>query len=225
MFNEPAILYMRFLSSNPTNQLSSEQRIQLAAYQEQLLYLNRRVNLISRESEQHLEEQHVQHVLALAYKQFPPGAAVVDWGTGGGLPAIPLAIIFPEITVYAVDAVGKKIHAVRTIVRRLGLTNVHPWIGRAEEWPGTAQYSVSRATAPLADLWRWHARIRTTGVAERRPDTWGPGLVCLKGGDLTGEVDALHQAFPSLQVVTTSLQQMFEHSYYAGKVIVEVFDD
>ena len=122
-------------------------------------------------------------------------------GSGGGLPAIPLAAAFPAVTVHAVDAVEKKIQAVRTMGRRLGLDNLHPWHGRAEAWPGGAVFSVSRATAPLVDLWTWHVRIRR--AADRAGEGhWRPGLVCLKGGDLGDEIAALRDAYPLVEVET-----------------------
>ena len=209
---------------NPLAALTAAQREQLAAYEQEVLRFNRRVNLISRETEAAFAERHVWHSLALTHRRFPDGCTVVDWGTGGGLPAIPLAIVFPTVEIHAVDAVGKKIQAVRAMGRRLGLTNLHPWHGRAEDWPGTAHYSVSRATAPLHDLWRWHLRTRSTQRPSQDAETWRPGLICLKGGDLTDEIDAVRRAYPNTQVETTPLQSFFTQPYFAEKVIVEVFE-
>ena len=210
---------------NPLARLTAEQREQLAAFERQLVQFNRRHNLISRETEAAFAERHVMHSLVLAHRRFPDGSVVVDWGTGGGLPAIPLAIVFPTVEVHAVDAVGKKIQAVRAMGRRLGLANLHPWHGRAEDWPGTTHFSVSRATAPLRDLWRWHERARSTERPVREHETWRPGLICLKGGDLTDEIDILQRAFPATQILTTPLQSLLGPSYFAEKAIVEVFDN
>ena len=210
---------------NPRAHLTAAQREQLAAFEQQLLRFNRRLNLISRETEAAFAERHVLHSLALAHRRFPDGSIVVDWGTGGGLPAIPLAIVFPRVEIHAVDAVGKKIQAVRVMGRRLGLTNLHPWHGRAEEWPGMAHFSVSRATAPLHDLWRWHERARSTKRPVQEKETWQPGLICLKGGDLTVEIETLRRAFPAVQVETTSLQPFLGRPYFTEKCIVEIFDD
>ena len=209
---------------NPLARLTAEQRDKLAAFREHLLHLNRRINLISRETEAAFEERHLLHALALTYKAFPPGSAVVDWGTGGGLPAIPLAVCYPEVTVHAVDAVGKKIQAVQAMGRRLGLTNLHPWQGRADAWPGTALFSVSRATASLRDLWRWHRRARSGDGPSPEAGLWRPGLICLKGGDLGKEIDALQRAYPAVRVETTPLLPLLGRSYFAEKVIVEVFE-
>ena len=210
---------------NPLDRLAAAQREQLAAFAQQLLQFNRRLNLISRETEAAFAERHVLHSLALAHRRFPDGSTVVDWGTGGGLPAIPLAIVFPAVEIHAVDAVGKKIQAVRAIGRRLGLANLHPWHGRAEDWPGTAHFSVSRATAPLHDLWRWHRRARSAARSVQEKEMWQPGLICLKGGDLTKEIEALRRAFPAAEVETTPLEPLLGRPYFAEKCIVEIFDD
>ena len=130
---------------NPLDALTEEKRNRMEAYQALLLRFNKKVNLISSGSEDDFREQHLLHCLTLLHRDFPAGAKVVDWGTGGGLPAILLAIARPDLTVYAVDSVGKKVRMVRTMTRRLGLENCFPWHGRAENWEGEAHYSVSRA--------------------------------------------------------------------------------
>lgn len=210
---------------NPLICLTDEQREKLAAFQTHLLHLNRRINLISRDTEAAFEERHLLHSLALTHKAFPAGSTVVDWGTGGGLPAIPLAICFPDVAVHAVDAVGKKVEAVQAVGRRLELANLHPWHGRAEDWPGTAVFSVSRAAASLLDLWKWYQRVRSADVVDSDKPQWQPGLICLKGGDLAEEIQALQQAQSGVEVRTTPLQPLLGRPYFAEKVIVEVFDD
>ena len=144
---------------DPFESLTAEQREQLDAFEEQLLRFNQRVNLISPETEEAFRTRHLLHCLTLTVRGFPEGCTIVDWGTGGGLPAIPLAICDPEVTVVGVDSVGKKARAVRTMARRLRVKNAYAWAGRAERWDDTAHYSVSRAAAPLAALWRWHRRV------------------------------------------------------------------
>lgn len=208
---------------NPLEARTPEQRRQLQQYGSLLRAFNRNVNLISREDEAAVEEHHVLHCLALTYRSFPAGVSVVDWGTGGGLPALPLAIAFPEVTVYAVDAVDKKIQAVRAMARRLGVDNLHPWHGRAEAWTGRVPYSVSRATAPLSDLWAWHAAVWEPGTVAVSEDTWRPGLVCLKGGDLSEEIAALRRQEPDVQVRTYDLYKLLGRSYFRDKCILEVF--
>lgn len=131
----------------------------LETYQDLLSAWNAKVNLVSRKLSREDLWQHIVHCLAFTARPFPPGARIVDWGTGGGLPAIPLAIALPEVYVVGVDATLKKVNAVNDMVARLGLTNAAAIHVRAEEFQGNADYSVSRATAPLTTLWSWHARV------------------------------------------------------------------
>jgi 16S rRNA (guanine527-N7)-methyltransferase len=184
---------------SPLEGLTDAQRDKLRDYADQLRRFNQKMNLIAPSTEDDIATVHVLHSLALLYRSFPAGSVVVDWGTGGGLPALPLAICRPEIQVHAIDSVGKKVRAVRTMARRLDVENCFPWHGRADTWPDTAHYSVSRATASLNTLWRWHQRIAApqppsgagaVGEGNWGEENWAPGLLCLKGGDLSGEIAA-----------------------------------
>lgn len=174
---------------NPVSRCSPEQVAQLQQYVNLLLDVNIRINLISRKETADVFDRHIRHSLILAARVFPDGCTIVDWGTGGGLPAIPLAIRFPHVNVVAVDSIGKKTKAVTEMATALGLTNLSVWNGRAEQWNGKAHYSVSRATARLDKLWGWHKRIRVP--LDVRDGCWSPGLLCLKGGDLAEEIAAL----------------------------------
>ena len=193
--------------------LSDAQQATLDAYADELARLNRAFNLVSPRTVREIPRLHVGHSLALAARPIPAGATVVDWGSGGGLPAVPLAVAFPDAAFVAVDSVGKKTEAVRLFARRLGLDNLSAWNGRADAYDGPAPHlSVSRATAPLADLWAWHAAVAAPLDDPAAPPTtdeplaadrpWAPGLVCLKGGDLTDEIAALHAAHAGLRVVS-----------------------
>ncbi len=205
---------------DPLADLSPLQGSQIEAFALELSALTQRVNLISPASAADVEERHLVHSLALAHRDFPAGATVVDWGAGGGLPSVPLAIRFPEVRFVAVDAVGKKTEAIRLFARRLALSNLDVWTGRAEEWPGQADYAVSRATAPLASLWTWFARIRTP-AATAPAGAWQPGLVCLKGGDLEAEIDTLREAWP-VDVDRIPLGSLLDRPYFQGKEILTV---
>ncbi len=205
--------------------LTCGQRDRLSEYAQLLAEMNRRINLVSREDEERIASIHIPHVLAMAYQTFPDGSSIVDWGTGGGLPAIPLAIAFPQVQVHAVDAVEKKTLAVRTMARRLGLKNLNVWAGKADVWPGHAEYSVSRATAPLSELWKWHRRIGKPAQAEE--SSWRPGLICLKGGDLTNEIEDLRGGSvleEDLEVKTIPIHDWYEAPYFESKYIVHVYD-
>ena len=193
----------------------------LETYASLLTAFTQKHNLISPNSVQYIEERHIGHCLALAQLGFPAGCTVVDWGTGGGLPAIPLAITFPEVQFVAVDAVGKKVLAVRAMARTLGLANLTAWHGRAEDWAGTLHYSVSRATAPLQALWSWHSRcVAPCGYDEKKD--WKPGLICLKGGDLSDEIATLQTAHPSLSIKKLPLGKNFRASYFEEKYIMHI---
>lgn len=180
--------------------LDPHQRARLDAYTAELERVNQRVNLVARPASQEDLRRHVRHCLALATRPFPDGAVVVDWGTGGGLPAVPLAVAFPGVRFVAVDAVGKKTEAVRLFARRLDLDNLEVWNGRAEAYDGPApHYAVSRATAPLAALWGWFSHVREPLPSV--PDgAWEPGLLALKGGDLTAEIADLKAAASGVEV-------------------------
>jgi 16S rRNA (guanine527-N7)-methyltransferase len=208
---------------NPFERLTAEQRQQLNALEEMLCRFNERVNLISPDSEHHFRTQHLLHCLTLTVRDFPDGCTIVDWGTGGGLPALPLAICYPEVTVVGVDSVGKKARAVRTMARRLGLDNCYAWAGRAEEWEGTAHYSVSRATAPLVDLWQWHRRVAVDLEEDSGEEEWAPGLLALKGGELGDEIEDLRDAYPSVDVERRPLESLLgRNGFFGEKEIVGV---
>ncbi len=207
---------------DPLKTLTETQLEQLDAYAGMLEEFNRHLNLISRASAEEIWSRHVLHSLCIAWKGFPAGARVVDWGTGGGLPTIPLAIVFPDIDFHAVDSVGKKVMAVRTMARRLSLKNVTVWHGRAEDWEGRAHYSVSRATAPLVDLWSWHGRA-ADAVGERGEGQWRPGLICLKGGELEAEVDLLLDKYIGVHVEQYALAELVS-DFFADKYIVAVYE-
>ena len=205
---------------DPLEQLADQQRQKLREFEELLLEFNRRINLVSREDEASIFRYHIVHCLSLTYRAFPDDALVVDWGTGGGLPAIPLAIAFPGARFVGVDSVGKKVQAVKAMARRLGLQNLGVWKGRAEDFDGKLDYSVSRATAPIAQLWSWHARAVRSHALTTGAELWRRGLVCLKGGDLSQERSALPR---DVSVTEISLGSFYDDPYYREKRILECF--
>ncbi len=194
----------------------------LKAFEAAFLELNRHHNLVARGDGPHFWERHIMHCLALTRRAFPEGAQVVDWGTGGGLPAIPLAIALPWLHITAVDSMQKKIMAVHRLTRELKVANVSTWCGRAHAWPGKATHSVSRATAPLEVLWGWHKRVAGPCRAEQK-GVWAPGLLCLKGGDLSLELGALHSAHGDVTAEVIPLDDL--GAWFDEKVIVHVWHE
>ncbi len=171
----------------------------LANYADLLRDTNARHNLIARTDLGAVEERHILHCLELARWPIADGSVVIDWGTGGGLPLLPLAVAFPHSQFIGVDSVEKKVMSVRRFARELGVANATAVHSRAEEAELARTSSVSRATAPLAVLWRWHVAQSDTDGATRT-------LRCLKGGDLSGEIADLHAAFPGLTAEQSQLR-------------------
>ncbi|HVZ55867.1 MAG TPA: 16S rRNA (guanine(527)-N(7))-methyltransferase RsmG [Chitinophagaceae bacterium] len=178
-------LIRRFFSDFTPRQL--EQLTQLEPlYRE----WNAQINVISRKDIDGLYEKHVLHSLSIAAVfTFAPGSEIIDIGTGGGFPGIPLAIFFPQVRFHLVDSIGKKLTVVRAVAEAIGLENVTTEHIRAEQIRNRRfDFAVSRAVAPLRDLWTW-----SRPLLKKKPAAEGsqpPGLICLKGGDLAGEIQA-----------------------------------
>ena len=147
---------------------------------------NEKINVISRKDIDSLYEKHVLHSLSIAAAfEFPAGSVIADLGTGGGFPGIPLAIFFPEIKFHLVDSIGKKLKVVEAVAEGIGLKNITTQHCRIEEIKNRKfDYVVSRAVAPLKDLWHWSKPLLRTKSANHLL----PGLICLKGGDLAAEI-------------------------------------
>lgn len=177
---------------------------------------NEKINVISRKDIDSLYERHVLHSLAIAASvNFNDGSEVVDIGTGGGFPGIPLAIFFPEVQFLLADSIGKKLKVVQAVADAIGLKNVVVQHTRVEEIRNRKfDFAVSRAVAPLGDLWRWAKPLLRAG---HNSEDYGNGLVCLKGGDLAEEFAA-----SGLRPRMLPIDRIFEEPGFADKYLVYV---
>lgn len=182
--------------------------------------MNEKVNLISRKEHDKIFERHILHSLAL-WKDapFPDGIKVVDIGTGGGFPALPLAIVSPEVQFFALDSIGKKIEAVKYFVDELQLNNVLPQCLRAEQFKGEADAAITRAVAPLAELWKWSSAWLKKTQGKMFP--W-QGIRALKGGDLTEEIKVAQAAFPALIFRERNISDFYASDFFATKKIIQL---
>lgn len=172
---------------------------------------NEKVNLISRKDFENLYSNHILHSLALAnFCEFLPGQAVVDIGTGGGFPGIPLAIMYPDTKFVLCDSIGKKIRAVQAVIDALRLTNVEAINSRTESLPYTFDIAVARAVAPAASLWDWML------------GKWNNKAVfyLLKGGDLREELNELLDFHPKLIVMEYAISDFINEPFYETKKVV-----
>lgn len=195
--------------------LSEKQKAQFEALNSLYHYWNSRINVISRKDIDSLYEKHILHSLSIAKVfSFPPGFQVIDIGTGGGFPGIPLAIYFPHAQFHLTDSVGKKLKVVNAVAEALQLQNVTTEHIRSEEVKDRKfDIAVSRAVAPLSDLIKWSRPL----LNKKRDPALLHGLICLKGGDLTEEI-AAGKTHPHIY----PLRQYFTEKYFLEKYILQV---
>jgi len=178
---------------------------------------NQKINVISRKDVDKLYERHVLHGLAIAkFISFKPGAEILDLGTGGGFPGIPLAIFFPETKFTLIDGTGKKIKVVQDVIEQLGLSNVEALQMRAEEFKKRKfDFVVSRAVAAIDQLFMWGQKF----YKEEQVHLYPNGLICLKGGDIKKELTKLPKGEFSEHYPLTDY---FEEAYFGEKFVVYV---
>ena len=194
--------------------LTQEQQNQFAALYDLYLDWNSKINVISRKDITNLYEHHVLHSLGIAkYAQFVPSTAIMDLGTGGGFPGIPLAILFPEVKFHLVDSIGKKIRVATEIANAIGLKNVSFRHCRAEEEKQLFDYVVSRAVMPLTDL----LKIIRKNISANQQNALPNGLICLKGGELEKETMPVRH-----QTDIFDLKDVFEEEFFETKKVVYV---
>ncbi len=175
---------------------------------------NAKINVISRKDIDNLYEHHVLHSLGIAeIIRFKPGTKVMDIGTGGGFPGIPLAIMFPDCHFHLVDSIGKKIKVCMEVAQSIGLKNVTCSHERVEDEKGKFDFVVSRAVMPLAEL----VKVVRKNIAKESHNGMPNGLICLKGGEVEREI----QPFKHIAIVTP-LSDYFHEEYFDTKKIVYV---
>ncbi|TAH42217.1 MAG: 16S rRNA (guanine(527)-N(7))-methyltransferase RsmG [Bacteroidetes bacterium] len=175
---------------------------------------NQKINVISRKDMENLYVHHVLHSLGIAKViQFEKGTRILDAGTGGGFPGIPLAILFPECTFHLVDSVGKKITVVKAIAEELGLTNLSAEKVRVEEIKDKFDFVVSRAVTSLKEMYSWTNKLIQPGGK----NTLQNGMLFLKGGDLHQEIREL-----SRKVLTFDLNDFFKEEFFETKRVIYI---
>ena len=194
--------------------LSEVQQQQFAALYDLYTDWNSKINVISRKDITNLYEHLVLHSLGIAkVMQFRPETTVMDLGTGGGFPGIPLAILFPETHFHLVDSIGKKVKVATEIANAIGLKNVTTRHCRAEEEKQLFDFVVSRAVMPLTDL----LKIIRKNIKKEQHNALPNGLICLKGGELEREVMPVKH-----QTLMYDLKDYFEEEFFETKKVVYV---
>jgi 16S rRNA (guanine527-N7)-methyltransferase len=207
-------LIERYFSDFTTVQIEQFRQLE-ALYKE----WNAKINVISRKDIDHLYLHHVLHSLSIAaIADFQPGTKVLDAGCGGGFPGVPLAIFFPEVNFLLADSIGKKLKVVEEVCAAIGIKNIKTAHTRVEELKKNHfHFAVSRAVAPLKELWSWCSPL----IKKRLPaDPENPlhhGLICLKGGDLTLEI-----AESGLRPRMMPISGIFPEPYFEEKYILHV---
>lgn len=175
---------------------------------------NTKINVISRKDIDNLYEHHVLHSLAIARAyHFKPGTHILDFGTGGGFPGIPLAIMFPDCRFKLIDGTGKKIRVAQEIINSIGLKNCEAVHLRGEEERGQFDFVVSRAVMPLPDL----LKIVRKNIARQQHNAVSNGVICLKGGDIEGEIAPYRQ-----YVEVDDISRWFEEEWFKEKYVIYV---
>ena len=194
--------------------LTEEQKRQFAALYDLYMDWNSKINVISRKDIENLYEHHVLHSLGIAKViRFRPGTQIMDLGTGGGFPGIPLAILFPEVQFHLVDSIGKKVRVASEIANSIGLKNVTFRHARAEEEKGKFDFVVSRAVMPLTDL----LKIIRKNISSKQQNALPNGLICLKGGELGNETMPVKN-----KTTLWDLKELFEEEFFETKKVVYV---
>ena len=194
--------------------LSECQIRQFEALQDLYADWNAKINVISRKDIGNLYEHHVLHSLGIAKViRFREGTRIMDLGTGGGFPGIPLAILFPEVQFLLLDSIGKKIKVAGEVAKAIGLQNVSLLHARAEEEKRLFDFVVSRAVMPLGDL----VKICRKNISTRQQNSLPNGIICLKGGEVGSEIQPFRH-----EAMTWELKDYFTEEFFETKKVVYV---
>ena len=192
--------------------LTNEQYAQFESLNALYHEWNQKINVISRKDIDNLYEHYVLHSMAIGrFIGFKPGTQILDFGTGGGFPGVPLAILFPEYEFKLIDGTGKKIRVAQEVCNAIGLKNCHPEHLRGEDEKGKYDFVVSRAVMPLPDL----VKIVRKNISKEQHNAIPNGVICLKGGNLQGET----QPFKKI-VQFTELSDYFSEEWFKEKYCI-----
>ncbi|OYU95321.1 MAG: 16S rRNA (guanine(527)-N(7))-methyltransferase RsmG [Bacteroidetes bacterium B1(2017)] len=201
--------------------LSAKQLEQFGALQELYGEWNAKINVISRKDIESLYEKHILHSMAIAkFIEFKPNTRILDIGTGGGFPGVPLAILFPESTITMVDSIAKKIKVAEGVSEAIGLTNTDFAIGRVEQLKESFHFITARAVAPADQLYKW-----TQEYVDSKEEFNSKinGYIFLKGGDLKEELKAVKQINKKLVIEEVSLSNYYEEEFFETKKLIYMF--
>ncbi len=194
--------------------LSDIQKQQFEALYDLYHDWNSKINVISRKDIDSIYEHHILHSLAIAKAiNFRPETKVLDFGTGGGFPGIPLAIMFPEVKFKLIDGTGKKILVVKEVAKAIGLTNCEAEQIRGENEKGKYDFVVSRAVMQLPDL----IRIIKKNISKTQQNSMPNGIFCLKGGDVSAEINPFRHI-----AEVTDISKMFQEEWFKNKYLIYV---
>lgn len=194
------------------NNLTSQQISQFTSLYDLYLDWNSKINVISRKDIENLYEHHVLHSMAIAQIiNFKPGTTVLDVGTGGGFPGIPLAILFPEVKFTLIDSIGKKIKVANEVATAIGLKNIVLKHERAQEEKALFDFVVSRAVMPLEEL----VKLIRKNIAKKSINALPNGLICLKGGELQHEILPFKNIAESYEI-----DEFFKEEFFQKKKVV-----
>ena len=192
--------------------LSDTQQQQFAALGELYRDWNTKINVISRKDIDNVYQHHVLHSLAIAkIINFRPGTRILDFGTGGGFPGVPLSILFPECQFKLIDGTGKKIRVAQEVCDAIGLKNCAPTHLRGEDEKDKYDFIVSRAVMPLPDL----VKLMRKNISKTSQNALPNGVLCLKGGNLQAEIQSYHKI-----VETTEISQFFSEEWFKEKYVI-----